>query len=212
MHPLTDENLKRFLDAIKGHPYENFYFVAVFTGMRQGELLGLSWDNVNLDRGTITVRQQLQRDRNQKKVYIMTSVKNGKSRIIQPAQSVMDVLRAEKEKQKQYMAKAGDLWNNEMNLVFTNEIGRRYATTTVFHQFKEIVRKLGLPEVRFHDLRHTYATLSLENGSDIKTVSASMGHATTAFTMDRYGHVSQAMLQDSAKRMENLISLLKHKG
>ena len=71
-----------------------------------------------------------------------------------------------------------------------------------------IVTSIGMPEGRFHDPRHTFATLSLQNGTDIKTVSESLGHATTAFTMDRYGHVSQAMLKNGADRMQNLIENL----
>ena len=99
-----------------------------------------------------------------------------------------------------------EIWDNNLNLVFTNEAGRHLVDRTVYKHLKIIVGQMGCPEVRFHDLRHTYATLSLQNGDDIKTVSSNLGHATTAFTMDVYGHVTETMRSDSASRMEKYIA------
>jgi len=87
-------------------------------------------------------------------------------------------------------------------------IHREYNADCVFKYFKRVVRSLGLENTRLHDLRHTFATLAIENGTDMKTVSVSLGHSTTAFTMDKYGHVSAAMESSCADRMENLISTL----
>ena len=95
-----------------------------------------------------------------------------------------------------------------MNLVFTNQQGKHLSDNTVYKWIKRFGKALGRPELRFHDLRHTYATLSLQNGDDIKMLSTNLGHATTAFTMDVYGHVSRRMLEDSAARMEKYISNL----
>ena len=75
----------------------------------------------------------------------------------------------------------------------------------VYKYFKQIMKEMGLPDVRFHDLRHTYATLALQNGVDVKTVSATLGHATVAFTLDKYGHVSDTMMRDSAEKMQRYI-------
>ena len=208
MHPLTDEALKRFLKAIQGHQYENLYIVTLFTGMREGEVLGLSWDNVDFDRGIIRIRRQLQKERAPGSGYHFTTLKNGKERIVQPAPYVMEVLKRVQENQRQDQALLQDRWSNPMNLVFTTRYGKHCAFATVYNNFKVIVASIGMPEVRFHDLRHTFATLSLQNGTDIKTVSESMGHATTAFTMDRYGHVSHEMMKNSADRMQNLIDNL----
>ena len=99
----------------------------------------------------------------------------------------------------------GDEWKNDWNLVFTHENGAHLCPFAVYIRFKEIVRKLGLPEVRFHDLRHTFAVLSLENGDDLKTLQDNLGHATASFTLDVYGHVSRRMRQQSADRMEQYI-------
>ena len=103
----------------------------------------------------------------------------------------------------------GEDWHNELNLVFTHEDGMHLSANTTYECFKRVVKQLGIEEMRFHDLRHTYATLSLQNGDDIKTVSESLGHATVAFTLDVYGHVTQQMKKASAARMQAFIETVK---
>ena len=95
-----------------------------------------------------------------------------------------------------------------MNLVFVNEIGSHLTDSMIFRHLKKIVTAIGIPETRFHDLRHTYATLSIQNGDSIKTVSENLGHATVAFTLDVYGHVTNQMKKDSSGRLEKLIKSL----
>ena len=102
--------------------------------------------------------------------------------------------------------KAGCAWNNEWNLVFTNELGGFVSHATVYNNFKRIVKQLGIPEMRFHDLRHTYATISLESGDDFKTVQSNLGHATASFTLDVYGHVSDGMKKKSAMNVQQFIN------
>lgn len=208
MHPLTVESLPLFLSSCRGDEYEALFFVDVFTGMRLGEIVGLTWDCVDFERGVIRVYRQLQRARRTGGEYGFTTTKNGKQRIIQPAPQVMDKLKRVKAQQAAWRLKAGEAWDNSMNLVFTNEIGGHVSDVTVRNHFKRIMQRINLPDVRFHDLRHTFATLSIQNGTDIKTVSETLGHATVAFTLDRYGHVSNVMRQSAAARMEQLISSL----
>ena len=100
---------------------------------------------------------------------------------------------------------AGEAWNNSWDLVFTNELGGHLCHCTVYKKFKAIVSEIGMPEERFHDLRHSFAVASIESGDDIKTVQSNLGHATASFTLDVYGHVSQKMRQQSADRMEEFI-------
>ena len=100
---------------------------------------------------------------------------------------------------------AGSAWNNKYNLVFTNAIGDVLSYRTVYDCFKRIVKQMGRPDMTFHDLRHTYATISIANGDDIKTVQENLGHATAAFTLDFYGHVTDSMRKRSTERMENFI-------
>ena len=92
-----------------------------------------------------------------------------------------------------------------MNLVFTDRLGGYMSGNTVYMNFKRIVASIGIPDARLHDLRHTYATASIRSGDDIKTVQGNLGHATAAFTLDVYGHVTDQMKQASADRMENYI-------
>ena len=99
---------------------------------------------------------------------------------------------------------AGTAWISS-NLVFTNSKGERLSYRTVYDCFKRVVKKMGASELRFHDLRHTYAVISIKNGDDIKTVQNNLGHATASFTLDVYGHVTEQMKRDSSSRMEHFI-------
>lgn len=168
--------------------------------MRQSELLGLSWDNVNFETGIITVKQQLQCKDGE---YFMGTPKNGKSRTILPAPLVMDALRQERQKQQASQLLAGSLWNNPFNLVFTDASEKNLVRRTVVKHFKKIAERAGLEnDVRFHDLRHSFAVTSLQAGDDIKTVQANLGHATAAFTLQVYAHVNEQMRRDSSERMQ----------
>ena len=99
---------------------------------------------------------------------------------------------------------AGPSWQDN-GLVFTNRLGQPLTHHSVYHQFKQVMASIGLPEFRFYDLRHSYAVASLRNGDDIKTLQSNLGNATAAFTLDVYGHVTEQMQRESAERMENFI-------
>ena len=205
IHPMEEEEIERFLQAIKNEKYGNIYWVTLFTGMRQGEVLGLTWDCVDFKRNKIFVNKQLKKTQKVKGEYILDKTKNRRSRMLTVAPAVMAMLEKQKLEQEQMAEAAGPLWNNEMNLVFTNEFGKHLCHFTVYKHYKKIVEEIGIPESRFHDLRHSYAVVALESGDDIKTVQGNLGHATASFTLDIYGHVSQKMRQDSADRMEKYI-------
>lgn len=203
--PLEQDEMTRFLKAIDNERYKNLFTVTLFTGMRQGEVMGLSWSNVDFERGQITISQQLQKAKDNDRAYYLASTKSGKVRTITPAPFVMQTLRAERAKQAENKLRAGQAWNNPDNLVFTDELGNHFALCTVYKHFKRIASSIGVPEARFHDLRHTYATAALSNGDDIKTVQSNLGHATASFTLDVYAHASEKMKQDSADRMQRFI-------
>ena len=203
--PLDSDMISKFLEAIHGHEFENIFRVTLFTGMREGEVLGLAWDCVDFEHGTITIKRQLQRDRiNGTGAYLETP-KNGKSRTISPAASVMRILQQERGRQAERRLYAGQVWNNPLNLVFTNEVGRYLSPQTVYKRFKQAAASIGMPDARFHDLRHSYAVAALRAGDDVKTVQGNLGHHTAAFTLDVYGHVTEQMKRDSAERMEQFI-------
>ncbi len=205
--PMSNENIEQFLQAIKGHKFENIYFVTLFTGLREGEVLGLTWDCVDFKNSTLLINKQLKKNSKYAGgTYVLSATKNSEDRIIQVAPSVMLILSRQKEHQGRLAKMAGSAWNNEWNLVFTNEFGEYYVHTTVYKNFKKIVEQLGIPSMRFHDLRHTYATLSLESGDDFKTVQTNLGHATASFTLDVYGHVSNGMKKKSAMNVQQFIN------
>jgi Site-specific recombinase XerD len=200
--PLSDEQQKAFLRAIEGHVHEDLYKVDLFTGMREGELLGLMWDCVDFQRGTILIDKQLRKDQKMGGEYYFSPPKNGKSRILTPAPFVMDILKAHKVKQTEQRLKLGPVWDNS-GLVFTNETGGRLSYRTAYDCFKRIVAQIGAPKARFHDLRHTYAVNAIRAGDDIKTIQGNLGHATAAFTLNVYAHFTSEMQQDSAQRMDS---------
>lgn len=200
---LEEDEVKSLLEAIKGHKYESIYKVDLFTGMRQGEILGLTWDCIDFNSGIITIEKQLQREKQKGGRHLLVNNKNDRVRRIKPAEFVMDILKQQRQKQLEDRLRAGEMWSNEWNLVFTNEAGGHLYAITVYKNFKAIVKSIGIPDTRFHDMRHTYAMLSIQNGDDLKTVQENVGHATASFTLDVYGHVSKRMKQDSADRMQD---------
>ena len=202
IHPLDDQQISALLAAAKGTLLENLVGVALFTGMRQGELLGLTWDAVDFDTGTINVNKQLSRAEHRDD-GLFASTKSGKPRTITAAPLVMRFLRSQRRQQVEMQLKAGPLWDNPHGLVFTLQDGRPMAHGTVKYHFRKITAAAGLEGVRFHDCRHTYAVNAIRAGDDIKTVQSNLGHATAAFTLDRYAHFTEAMQQASAARMES---------
>lgn len=205
MHPLETDDIRLYLQEIKGHRYENLFFVALFSGTRQGEILGLSWDCVNFETNSILINKQLQLIPRSHGQYRIVPTKTGRERIVTLAPAVMNHLVAQKKWQDCCKKAAGSVWNNEWNLVFTDETGENLKHRTVLKNYKAIVRKINIPESRFHDLRHSFAVLSLESGDDIKTVQENLGHATSSFTLDVYGHISQNMRLKSAANMQKYI-------
>lgn len=203
IQPLDDAQIKDFLKAISGHRFEHLFLTVLFTGMREGEALGLQWDCVNLSRGTITINKQLQKVVG-KKEYHLVSTKNGKGRQITPPPFVLSTLKKVKRQQVENRMRYMDCYT-ENNFVFTNELGEHLTAKQVYDAFKKVATEIGRPDARFHDLRHSYAVASIKSGDDIKTVQENLGHATAAFTLDVYGHVTDQMKRESAARMEQYI-------
>ena len=205
MHPLEEDQVAVFLREVQGHPHEYLYKIALFTGLREGEVLGLGWEHIDFQAGTLTVKRQLRREQKKGGEYYFSPPKNNKSRTITPAPYVMKLLQAQKVQQAEQRLMAGPAWEDS-GLVFTNEFGRYVSYRAIFDSFKRIVKRIGLPDARIHDLRHTYAVNCIRAGDDIKTVQSNLGHATAVFTLDVYGHFTDDMRQASSQRMEQFIS------
>ncbi len=203
--PLDEAQIADFLKAIQGNRFEDLFLVTLFTGLRQGEVLGLTWDCIDFDNNTLLINKQMQLHQEQGiKAYQLVHTKNSKSRSITAAPFVMAHLKRRKIAQTQDRLKAGPLWENN-NLVFTDELGHHLTKPTIYRAFKKAAADIGRPDARFHDLRHSYAVAAIRSGDDIKTVQGNLGHATAAFTLDVYGHVTDQMKRESASRMEAFI-------
>lgn len=208
IRPMEDEEVVKFIEGIQTHRYRLVFLIALFTGMRQGEVLGLSWDNVDWKNNILMIRQQLQIDRATRE-YIIDTPKHRKKRMIVVAPAVMDLLREQQEIQTEQKSHA-KTWSNKWNLVFTREDGSNVPLTSLGNSYKRLVRKLDCDDRRFHDLRHSFASTSLENGDDVKTVQENLGHHSAAFTLKQYGHVKRSMAIASAQRMEAYIQAVMH--
>lgn len=134
----------------------------------------------------------------------LDETKNGKDRVVPLAPGVVSVLREQKRQQAEWQLSAGSSWSNPHDLVFTDEMGGHLKHKTVYKHFKAIVNQIGMGETRFHDLRHSCAIMALQSGCSVKAVQEMLGHYSNAFTMDVYGEVSEAMMEDTRTRMEEL--------
>lgn len=211
--PLTDAEIPAFLEAIDDNSMRNAFALCLFAGLREGECLGLSWNQVDFEKGRITVSQQLQKEKTRNaKYYIAPSTKSGKPRTIEPPPIAFQYLQAERVKQLENRLKAGPLWNNPDDLVFTDETGKHLAFATFYKYFKKIAASIGRPDARPHDLRHTAATVAIASGADVKSVQDMLGHATASFTLNVYAHTSEKMMADTAARMQNYYDGLSVKG
>lgn len=202
IHPLDDSQVLALLKAAQGSDLEYLIQTALFTGCRLSELLGLTWDCVGRD--TLTINKQLARP-NQRESGPFITTKNGKPRTIAPAGAVMAALHKQRNAQAAARFKAGPLWENPYGFVFTDGTGEPLSQWYVDKHFSKLLSAAGITGARFHDLRHTYAVNAIRAGDDIKTVQGNLGHATAAFTLDRYGHFTERMKQDSADRMDRFI-------
>ena len=211
--PLADSEILLFLAAIDDSPMRNAYALCLFAGLREAECLGLSWKQVDFQRGRITVSQQLQQNKTNGCTYfIAPTTKSGKPRTIEPPPIAFEYLRAEKKRQAENRLKAGSAWNNPDDLVFTNELGRHFMILTFYKTFKKIAASIGRPDARPHDLRHTAATVAIASGADIKSVQDMLGHATASFTLNVYAHTTEQMMKDTAARMQSYYDGLAAKG
>lgn len=209
IHPLNDEQIAAFYKAAADDEYCYLLRLIPFTGLREAEAMGLTWACVDFEAGTLKINKQLVKRPNAAGGFTLAETKNSKIRVIKPAQMVMKQLKERQRQQIEQRFQAGELWQGWQNeqerktaLVFTTLSGGNLSPQTVYNHCKKVLDIFGAGDRCVHDLRHTFAVLSLQNGDDVKTVQGNLGHATAAFTLDVFGHVSERMKEDSAARME----------
>lgn len=203
--PILDEiQVNRLLFAAREDRLEALYYLAVTTGMRQMELLGLQWSDLDWARGTINVQRQLRRTYGPQPVYSSPKTKNGR-RTIKIGSNAVDVLQAHHQRQHADRIEAGERWR-EYGLIFTNSVGGPIDARNLLRRFKKLLNIAGLPDIRFHDLRHTAASLMLNNNVPPIVVSRNLGHARPSITLNIYGHLIPAMQTEYAELMDELVT------
>lgn len=201
--PLTEEQARRLLETIRNDRLEAFYVLALNTGMRQGELLALKWDDVDLERGVLRVRRTLT---HADRAYVLGEPKTNKSRrTIRLTTGAITALRAHLSRQLEEMERMSSLYQPG-GLIFATETGTIINPSNLRNRsFKPLLERAGLPPIRFHDLRHTCATLLLSKDVNAKVVSEMLGHSSISVTLDIYSHLLPDMQEKAAKALEEAL-------
>lgn len=200
MDTLTAEETARLLDAAAGQPYEAAFYLALFTGMRQGEILGLRWRDVDWENSVLMVRQVVARTRGGLKIEAPKTEKSRRS--IPVGGVVLSALRRQRARQAEERLAAGENWVDN-DLVFPGRNGNPMHPSVLYRRFQQILKAAGLPHIRFHDSRHTHATLLLQQGVHPKIVQERLGHASITLTMDTYSHVIPSLQREAAAALES---------
>jgi integrase len=201
---LTEEQARQLLTAASASLYETVFYLALVSGMRKGELLGLKWSDLDLTKGTLHVQRQLQCIKPDGYVLVPPKTKAGK-RPIKLGQGMLAQLEKHRMNQELLKSAAGEKWQ-ENNLIFTSSIGTFMDQSRVSKEFKRLLAKANLPDLRFHDLRHTSLSLLLENGTPVNTVQQRAGHSKASVTVDIYGHAMAGSQNQAADRIDELVT------
>ena len=212
--PLLPEEAQRFLEAAEGDRFYALYVLAITCGLRQGELLGLTWENVDLDKGILQVRYQLQwvkreavrgGGKREKPSWVLTEPKSAKSRrTVMLPQVAVQALKKHRVQQIAEKLEMGEVWQ-DLGFVFTTPIGTpQDASGLRKRSFQPLLKRAGVPRIRFHDLRHTCATVLLAQGVHPKVVQEQLGHSQISLTLDTYSHILPTLQQEAANEMDKM--------
>jgi integrase len=202
---LPVDDIHRVLDAVSGTDVENAVTLALYSGLRAGEVLGLRWSDVSFEAGQLTVSHALQRLGAETRLVEPKSATS--HRTLQLPGPALEALRAERQRQATRQLAAGSRWRQPIpGLVFTDTTGAPLVPTSVTRAFQRALRAAGLPPLRFHHLRHLHAGLMLGSGAEIATVSHLLGHSSVALTASTYAGIMPALKREAAERFERLLS------
>ena len=198
------EDARGILEAVRGDRLEALVTVALAVGLRQGEALGLRWQDLDLEAGQLTVRHALQRIDG---ALTLVEPKTVQSRRTIPLPTVaVASLKAHRLRQLEDRMAAGTRWSDR-NLVFSSSVGTALDGVNVTRRMQRLLLEAGLPRMRFHDLRHACASLLLVQGVHPRVVMETLGHSQISLTMNTYSHVVPSLQRDAADRMELLLRL-----
>ena len=204
MQALAPDQARKFLSVVRGTQHGALFELALTTGLRPSEYCALKWEDVNFERGTLSVVRSI--DFQPGGGWLLEETKTPRSRrVVRLLPSVLHALAEHKLRQEADRARAGDEWH-DTGFVFTNEKGSPVDRHNLANRhFKKLLAEAGLPQIRLYDLRHTAATLSLSAGIPVKVVSEMLGHASVAMTLDVYSHVLPHMQEEAVQRMASLL-------
>ena len=201
--PFDPDEARLFLKAIEGERLEALYLLAIATGLRQAEILGLSWKDVDFKQSQCSVRKTLQRIDGE---FRFVEPKTARSRrILALPEIVITSLRTHKGRQVGEMLAAGDKWESS-DLVFTDAYGGPLSDRVVRGRFYRILESVGLRRQRFHDLSHACASLMISQGVPSREVMETLGHSTIAMTLNRYAHIFQEAQRETADKMDKVLT------
>ena len=200
----TEHEITQLLLAVKGTSIDALIHLALTTGLRQSEILGLKWSDVDWDRNTISIRRQLRRKHKKPNYFSSLKTKSG-IRTISVGINTMQKIREHYQIQKEKRDRDRQEWEDN-GLLFPTSVGTPMGQDNLYRRFKAIIRSSGLRDIRFHDLRHTAASLMLNHGISPLIVAKRLGHSKVSITLDTYGHLLPGMQQESADFIDNLIT------
>ena len=202
IRPLDRDQVRTFLETVSGHRLQALYIVAVTAGLREGELLGLKWEDVDLEAGKLQVRRTLSEARSGR---IFEATKSGKGRSINLTRKAIEALKSHRKRLLEEKLGLGSLWQ-ENGLVFPSKVGTPLSGRNLNRAYKRHLQRAGLSTTfRFHDLRHTCATLLLRQGVHVKFVQELLGHGDIAITLNVYSHVLPDMGDTAAGAMDDAL-------
>jgi integrase len=197
------DELGEFIRFLNGHRLQTLFVLLALTGLRRGEAIGLRHRDVDLQRGSLSVIQAVSVVGSD---VVVSTPKTKRSRRQVPIDTeTVRFIREHLQRQRAERLKVGSVWSSDVDWLFCDELGCHLHPDHISRLFRKLVKESGLPQIRLHDLRHTYGTLSLEAGVHPKIVSERLGHATVGITLDVYSHVSESMSRDAAEAVASRV-------
>ncbi|MGT8956992.1 tyrosine-type recombinase/integrase [Bacillus cereus] len=197
----NEHEVRSFLKATKDSRYSMVFHMALVTGMRQGELLGLRWKDVDLENGHLTISQTLSHDG--KTFLLGGKTKSSLRKILLPASTIAKLKKHRAVVLKEKLSQGEEYQDND--LVMCTPFGTPINPANVRRSLNALIQKAAVPKIRFHDLRHTHATLLLAKGVNVKVISERLGHSNIKITLDTYSHVLPTMQEDAVNKIEEIL-------